>query len=133
MSSAWLFLTLAIGAEICATLSLRASDGFSRRRWLIPAAAGYAVAFAALHQALAAGIAVGIAYGIWTAAGIALVALLARAIWKDPLTPPDARRDRHHHPGRAAGGARRGPLIPPPWGDGQGVPPPGLEPGLCRF
>lgn len=87
MSSAWLFLTLAIGAEICATLSLRASDGFSRRRWLIPAAAGYAVAFAALHQALAAGIAVGIAYGIWTAAGIALVALLARAIWKDPLTP----------------------------------------------
>lgn len=29
----------------------------------------------------------GIAYGIWTAAGIALVALLARAIWKDPLTP----------------------------------------------
>lgn len=84
MSRAW--LAAAIAAEIVATLSLRASDGFRRRLWLIPVVTGYAVAFGFLALALNAGMAVGVAYGIWTAVGIALVALLARAIWKDPLT-----------------------------------------------
>lgn len=29
---------------------------------------------------------VGVAYGLWTAIGIVLISLLARTIWKDPLT-----------------------------------------------
>lgn len=82
----WAWLAVAIAAEILATLSLRASDGLRRRRWLIPVGAGYAVAFVCLARALAAGMAVGVAYGIWTAVGIALVALFARAIWNEPLT-----------------------------------------------
>lgn len=37
--------------------------------------------------ALAAGMPVAVAYGIWSAIGVALIALLARVIWKEPLTP----------------------------------------------
>lgn len=84
MSWAWMFL--AIAAEIAATLSLRASEGFTRRRWLVPVVVGYAAAFTFLALALDAGMKVGVAYGIWTATGIAAVAVLARALWGDPLT-----------------------------------------------
>ncbi|GAA4802765.1 hypothetical protein GCM10023353_01020 [Tomitella cavernea] len=47
---------------------------------------GYVLAFGFLGGALEAGMPIGVAYGIWTATGIAMVALLARAIWGDPLT-----------------------------------------------
>jgi small multidrug resistance pump len=30
---------------------------------------------------------VGIAYGVWTACGVALVAVIARYLFKEPLTP----------------------------------------------
>lgn len=82
----WFWLTLAIAAEVTATLSLRASDGFRKKLWLIPVAVFYAAGFACLGLSLKAGMPVGVAYGIWTAIGIALVVLLARVIWKDPLT-----------------------------------------------
>jgi len=81
----WVWLAAAIITEVGATLSLRASDGFRKRLWLGPLVAGYALAMLFLALALGAGIAVGVAYGIWAATGIALVSLLARAIWKDPL------------------------------------------------
>ncbi|GAA3705075.1 SMR family transporter [Zhihengliuella alba] len=82
----WLYLALAIGCELLGTLSLRASDGLRRRRWLIAVVLGYAGAFALLGMSLRAGMPVGVAYAIWAATGIALVAILAKAIWDDPLT-----------------------------------------------
>ena len=82
----WVWLGAAITAEIGATLSLRASEGMRRRIWLIPVVSGYAAAFYFLARALDAGMKLGVAYGIWSALGIALVALLARLIWRDPLT-----------------------------------------------
>lgn len=82
----WAWLMAAIAAEIAATLSLRASGGLRRRAWIVPILAGYATAFFFLAKALDAGMKVGVAYGIWSALGIALVALLARVIWNDPLT-----------------------------------------------
>lgn len=48
---------------------------------------GYLLAFIFLAMTLNAGTPVGVAYGLWTAIGIAAVALLARGIWRDPLTP----------------------------------------------
>lgn len=84
MSGLW--LAAAIASEISGTLALRASNGLRRRGWLIVVALGYLAAFAALQRALASGMPVGVAYGIWTATGIAAVAVLARAIWRDPLT-----------------------------------------------
>lgn len=82
----YLWLALAIAAELAATLSMRASDGFRKRIWLIPVVAGYVISFGFLALALAAGMPVGAAYAVWSAVGIVLVALLARAIWRDPLT-----------------------------------------------
>lgn len=84
MSSVWLLL--AIGCEVTGTLSLRASDGLRRWRWLIPVVVSYLVAFVALGLALNAGMPVGVAYGLWTAIGIIVIAFAARLIWRDPLT-----------------------------------------------
>lgn len=72
--------------EIAGTLSLRASDGFRKKLWLIPVAIGYLVAFTFLGFCMNAGMPVGVAYGIWTSVGIILVAVFARALWNDPLT-----------------------------------------------
>ncbi|MFD1861106.1 multidrug efflux SMR transporter [Aeromicrobium camelliae] len=82
----WAWLSLAIAAEVVATLSLRASEGLRRPAWILPILAGYAIAFTSLARALAEGMKVGVAYGVWTATGIAAVAVLARAFWGDPLT-----------------------------------------------
>ncbi|MEH3128899.1 MAG: SMR family transporter [Mycolicibacterium neoaurum] len=82
----WLALAAAIGTEVLATLSLRASDGFRRRRWIVPVAAGYLLSFYLLWVSLSLGMPVGVAYGIWTACGVALVAVAARVLFRDPLT-----------------------------------------------
>ncbi|AFP40047.1 DMT family transporter [Mycolicibacterium smegmatis] len=83
----WLALAGAILVEVVATLSLRASDGFRRRAWIVPVVIGYAASFYLLWVALSLGVPVGVAYGIWTACGVALVAVVARILFRDPLTP----------------------------------------------
>jgi small multidrug resistance pump len=82
----WLLLAGAILSEVAATLSLRASEGLKKKRWIVPVAAGYLGAFGLLALALARGLPVGIAYGVWAACGVALTALGARVFFKDPLT-----------------------------------------------
>jgi len=82
----WVFLGLAIASEVAGTMSLRASDGLTKRMWAIPVAVGYVLAFTFLSMALSAGLALGVAYGIWAAAGVALTAVLARVIFHEPLT-----------------------------------------------
>lgn len=82
----WWALAGAIGLEVLATLSLRASDGFRKRVWILPVAVGYLMSFYLLWLSLALGMPVGIAYGIWTACGVALVAVLARFLFAEPLT-----------------------------------------------
>lgn len=82
----WGFLVGAILFEVAATAALRASDGGRERRWLPGVLLGYVVSFTFLTFSLRAGMPVGVAYGVWSAAGVALTALLARAIFGDPLT-----------------------------------------------
>lgn len=69
----WVFLALAIVAEVVATSSLKASDGFTRLAPSVIVVAGYAVAFYLLSLALRS-IPVGTAYAIWAGLGIVLVA-----------------------------------------------------------
>lgn len=83
----WLYLSFSIVCEIIATLSLRAADGFRKKIWIIPLVVFYALAFFFLAMTLVEGMPVAIAYGIWSAVGVAAIALLARVIWKEPLTP----------------------------------------------
>lgn len=82
----WLWLLLSICFEVAGTLSLRASNGLRRRRWLAPMAASYIVAFTFLGLSLGAGMNVGVAYGLWTAIGIILIAILSSRIWHEPIT-----------------------------------------------
>ncbi len=83
----WLLLAGAILVEVAATLSLRASDGFRKKIWLIPVVVGYLTSFALLSASLSLGMPVGIAYGVWSACGVALVALLGKVLFAEPLTP----------------------------------------------
>ena len=83
----WLALAGAIIIEVCATLSMRASDGFRNRAWIVPVVLGYLASFALLWLTLRLGMPVGIAYGVWTACGVALVAVADRVLFKERLTP----------------------------------------------
>lgn len=82
----WVFLIGAILSEVGATMSLRASGGLARKAWIPPIAGGYLLAFVFLSLALSEGLALGVAYGIWAASGVALTAVLARMIFREPLT-----------------------------------------------
>jgi small multidrug resistance pump len=82
----WLVLVAAIVIEVGATLGLRASDGFRKKAWIAPVVLGYLTSFYLLWLTLSLGVPVGIAYGIWTACGVALVAVVARYLFGDPLT-----------------------------------------------
>jgi small multidrug resistance pump len=83
----WLFLAVAIIAEVIATSALKASEGFSK---LVPSSlvvVGYGIAFYMLSRVLSA-IPVGIAYAIWSGAGIVLVSLVGYFFYKQRLDPP---------------------------------------------
>jgi small multidrug resistance pump len=82
----WWTLAGAILIEVFATLALRASDGFRNRVWLAPVVLGYLASFYLLWLTLGLGMPVGIAYGVWTACGVALVAVIARFLFREPLT-----------------------------------------------
>ena len=82
----WLVLAGAIGIEVFATLGLRASDGLRVKAWIAPVVLGYLASFYLLWLTLRLGMPVGIAYGVWTACGVALVAVIARYVFDDPLT-----------------------------------------------
>lgn len=79
----WALLALAIASEVTATLSLRASEGLRRKRWIPVIVVGYLAAFSLLGAILAMGMPVGVAYGVWAAAGVAITAVLGRVIFKD--------------------------------------------------
>lgn len=81
----WLFLIGAIVFEVGGTLSLRmAATG--HRAWYAGVVAGYVVSFTLLAQALANDVPLGVAYGIWAASGVAIMAVMARVLFTEPLT-----------------------------------------------
>lgn len=82
---AWLFLVVAILVEVTATLSLQAAVKGSRW-WYVVVVAGYIIAFTMLSFSLGEGMPLGVAYGIWTAAGVAITAVLGKVIFKQPFT-----------------------------------------------
>jgi len=77
----YLYLTIAIIAEVAATSALKASEEFTR---LIPSlivVIGYAVAFYFLTLVLRA-IPVGITYAIWSGLGIVLVTVVGILLYR---------------------------------------------------
>jgi small multidrug resistance pump len=82
----WVFLAVAIVAEVMATISLRLSEGFSKLAPSVLVGVGYITAFVMLSLALKRGMPVAVAYAVWAAAGIALVALIGAMFLKEPLS-----------------------------------------------
>lgn len=85
MSTAWLFLILAIIVEVLATLCLRLAAHGSRR-WYVPVVVGYTSAFSLFSVSLYHGMGLGVAYGIWTAVGVALTAIAAWMLFQEKLS-----------------------------------------------
>lgn len=82
---AYLYLLVAILAEVAGTLSLRASEGFTKFGYSAGVVVGYVVAFALLSKALQQGMPLGVAYGIWSAIGTGLVAVFSVVIFDEAL------------------------------------------------
>lgn len=80
----WLFLGVAIAAEVVATSSLKASAGFTRLLPSVLVIVGYAVAFYFLSLTLKV-IPVGIAYAIWAGLGIVLISLAGWLVFGQKL------------------------------------------------
>jgi small multidrug resistance pump len=83
----YLFLAVAIVAEVVATSSLKASEGFSKLTPSLVVIAGYAIAFFFLSLSLRT-LPVGIAYAIWSGAGTILVAAIGWVFLGQRLDTP---------------------------------------------
>ena len=85
--SNWVYLAVAILAEVIATSALKASEGFSRLVPSLVVVAGYGIAFFCLSLTLRT-IPVGIVYAIWSGVGIVLIALTGYFVFGQVLDAP---------------------------------------------
>ena len=85
--TAYAWLAIAIVAEVTATSTMRATQGFTKLAPSLVTVAGYAVAFYCLSLALRT-MPTGVAYAIWSGVGIVLVASLAWAFQGQRLDLP---------------------------------------------
>jgi small multidrug resistance pump len=83
----WLYLLIAIVAEVIATSALKASATFTRPGPSVVVIAGYGVAFYFLARALET-VPVGIAYAIWSGVGILLITVIAWLLYGQALDLP---------------------------------------------
>ena len=83
----YVYLIIAIAAEVVATSALKASDGLTKPRSVLVLAVGYGVAFYFLSLTIRT-IPVGVAYGIWSAIGIVLIAAIGAVWFRQPLDLP---------------------------------------------
>ena len=87
MSPGYIYLTIAIIAEVVATSALKASAEFTKLGPSLIVALGYSVAFYMLSLCLK-DIPVGIAYAIWSGLGIVLITLIAWLLYGQKLDAP---------------------------------------------
>lgn len=83
----YIYLAIAIAAEVVATTSMKAIDGFNKPLPLVLVIGGYAIAFWMLTVVVKS-IPVGIAYAIWAGLGIVLVSIAALVIYQQKLDLP---------------------------------------------
>jgi small multidrug resistance pump len=83
----YLYLAIAIIAEVIGTSALKAAEGFTRPLPSIIVVIGYGVAFYFLSLTLQS-IPVGIAYAIWSGVGVALITLIGWWVFKQRLDAP---------------------------------------------
>ena len=89
MKMGYLYLGIAVAAEVIATSALKASDGFTRPLPTVVVALGYGIAFYFLSLVLKT-VPVGVACASWSGAGIVLIGLIGWLVLKQPLDLPAA-------------------------------------------
>ena len=77
----YLYLTLAIIAEVIGTSALKSSEQFTRLWPSVVVVIGYALAFYFLSLVLKS-VPVGVAYAVWSGLGIVLIALVGALMFK---------------------------------------------------
>lgn len=82
----YLYLALAIAAEVSGTTCMKLSQQFTRPLWSLAMFGLYGISLAMLTMALR-GIPVGVAYAIWAGMGTALIAVIALFAFGEQLTP----------------------------------------------
>ncbi|EMN8762796.1 multidrug efflux SMR transporter SsmE [Serratia marcescens] len=85
--SAFMYLTMAIVAEVIATTMLKASEGFTRLWPSLLVVLGYSVAFWGLSMVVKS-MPLGIVYAIWSGMGIVLVSVAAVFVYQQKLDWP---------------------------------------------
>lgn len=84
----YMLLGLAIAVEVMATLSLRASEGFSRLLPSLVVLGGYGMSFFLLSLVLQRGLDVAVVYALWSATGIVAIAGIGATFLGERLTSP---------------------------------------------
>ncbi|MBH2810727.1 QacE family quaternary ammonium compound efflux SMR transporter [Serratia liquefaciens] len=85
--SGFMYLTMAIVAEVIATTMLKASEGFTRLWPSLVVVVGYGVAFWGLSMVVKT-MPLGIVYAIWSGMGIVLVSIAAVFVYQQKLDWP---------------------------------------------
>jgi small multidrug resistance pump len=80
----YVFLAIAIVAEVIGTSALKASESFSKLMPSVLSVAAYGIAFYCLSMTLKT-IPVGVAYAIWSGVGIALITLVGWVMFGQKL------------------------------------------------
>ncbi len=80
----WIYLSIAILAEVIATSSLKAAEGFTRLTPSLIVIFGYGTAFYSLSLTLRT-MQVGTAYAIWSGVGTVLVSIIAWILFNQKL------------------------------------------------
>lgn len=83
----WIYLLIAVSAEVLATSALKASEGLTKLQPATLVVAGYAIAFYFLSLTLNS-IPVGIAYAVWSGAGVILISIIGWGYYGQSLDPP---------------------------------------------
>lgn len=83
----YVYLLIAIFAELAGTTALKACEGFSKPWPTVVVFVGYGIAFYFLSLSLRT-IPVGVAYAIWSGLGIAVISLIGWFVFKQALDFP---------------------------------------------
>ena len=83
----FVYLGIAIVAEVIATSALKASEGFTKPVASIITTVGYVTAFYCLSLTLKT-IPVGITYAIWSGVGIVLISMIGWLLFRQSLDMP---------------------------------------------
>ncbi|MGH7472366.1 MAG: DMT family transporter [Candidatus Methylomirabilales bacterium] len=87
MRTEYVYLLIAIIAEVMATSSLKASQGFTRLLPSVVVMVGYGAAFYFLSLSLK-GIGVGVAYALWSGIGIVLLSVVGVVVFGEKIDLP---------------------------------------------